>query len=581
MPHHNPAPFPAESSPGKGRKVVHHALIAGILLLSAYLLITGLGHAAFWDDEAEVGIVARNFLNTHTLTGFDGRNLLAYRNGTTLDAHLMSRQPPLMFYVAAAGFWLLGVSEFAGRLPFTVLAFLSLLLYARILRRDFGGQPLTFLYSLAVFGLSSNFLLNGRQCRYYSLALFFGLLVYDLYGATRLLLGAHSGTGPTRRQVQLLVNLTLLGLATVGLFFSHFLLAAAFLAALGVVHGVPRLRRTIAQADTTTPVHYRQAYWLLPFAIFSLFCLPYCIRHRPWERPDLLLDGIPWWSAAKDKLWDLLDYLFSINGTNMLPAVGALGLWLAFRRRAAGYDNPAKPMLLRWLGMAVLYPVFLAIFGPPGGASDRYLILTLPFASGCLGLWLAHLHKQRSPYLGLAGLLALVCSNILAVPSAFINYTLLLPRYLLEIHQPYPTASEAAARALRKYAREDDGVLALPSFQSLPLIFYVGDKVRLCGLLDAKARLPLESALAANPCLMVDQNAPQWIVMYGAVKPLQEQLKERGFSRPNEMATRYAVFADLNIYYLDTQRAEPRGHSFGPQRSFQPSRSVYLLKRRD
>ena len=69
--------------------------------------------------------------------------------------------------------------------------------------------------------------------------------------------------------------------------------------------------------------------------------------------------------------------------------------------------------------------------------------------------------------------------------------------------------------------------------------------------------------------------------MYGAAASLQEQLKERGFSRPEETATRYEFFTDLHVYYLDTQRAEPRGHSFGPQRSFHPSMSVYLLRRRD
>jgi len=553
-------------------------VVIGLLVLSAYLLFMGLGRTAFWDDEAEVAIVARNYLRTHTLTGFDGRNLLAYRNGTTLDADLLDRQPPLMFYVAAGAFRFLGVSELAGRVPFALLAAFSLLLFLRIVRRDFEGQPLVWLYSLAAFGLSTNFLLNGRQCRYYSLVLFFGLLTYDLYRACQQRLEVDPETHVPGGWRPPLLGLTLLGLGVAGLFFSHFLLAGAFLVALAVVHAVPRIAR--GKPHAMAAVAWRQVYWLLPVVVASAVCVPYSIRHRPWERPDLQVDPSPWWVVISEKLLDVLDYLFSINGANILPAVGLLGLWLAFRKKATGGDSPARPFLFRWLALAVLYVVFLGVIGPRGAASDRYLILSVPFACGCMGVWLAQLHQERSRFLSLTLLFVLIGSNVLAVPSALANYSLLLPRYLLEIHSPFPTASEAAAHAIRNVANKDDSVMTLPAFQSLPLMFYAGDKVHLCALLDAKTPLPVESLAAADSCLWIDRSAPRWIVMFGAQKSLSDQLRERGFSNPDEMATHYAIFRDLNVYFQDTQRAEPRAHTFGPRTDFDARHeSVYLWRR--
>ena len=75
-----------------------------ILVTSGYLTLTGLDNTYFWDDEATVSIVAKNFLSTYQFTGWDGRNLYAYRNGTTLDRDLNVHEPPLDILVAALSF---------------------------------------------------------------------------------------------------------------------------------------------------------------------------------------------------------------------------------------------------------------------------------------------------------------------------------------------------------------------------------------------------------------------------------------------------------------------------------------------
>src|SRR5258708_31708382 len=78
------------------------AFFAVLVAVSATLALTRLDNAALWDDEAQVAIIARNVVHTGHLTGWDGRNLFAYHNGTLLDNQFRPINPPLDFLITAA-----------------------------------------------------------------------------------------------------------------------------------------------------------------------------------------------------------------------------------------------------------------------------------------------------------------------------------------------------------------------------------------------------------------------------------------------------------------------------------------------
>jgi hypothetical protein len=118
-----------------------------VLAASAVLGLLRLDNTYFWDDEALVGIVSKNLLATGRLTGWDGRNLLAYRDGTALDANLRPINAPLDFYVAAGSFWLLGPTTWAGRFPFVLAGLASLIVFADLLRRHFGRRSSLWMYA--------------------------------------------------------------------------------------------------------------------------------------------------------------------------------------------------------------------------------------------------------------------------------------------------------------------------------------------------------------------------------------------------------------------------------------------------
>jgi 4-amino-4-deoxy-L-arabinose transferase-like glycosyltransferase len=150
--------------------------------LIAWLALAALDQTPLWDDEAQVGIFARNLLETGHLSAWDGRNFYGYRNGsilypTTLDIN----QPPLMFWVAAGSFAVLGDTTWAARLPFALFGLLALGLFAAEARRAFPGG--VWVYASASMGLSVTFLLNIRQCRYYAAALLFIVLVHRAHRA--------------------------------------------------------------------------------------------------------------------------------------------------------------------------------------------------------------------------------------------------------------------------------------------------------------------------------------------------------------------------------------------------------------
>ena len=127
---------------------------AGLFALIAYLAIVRLANTPFWDDEAQVAVVAKNFLATGHLSGWDGRNLLAYCNGALLDDKLRSINPPLDYLVTAASFRLFGTNTWAGRFPFVVAGLAALATFVLIVRREVRRDCWLWLCVLTTLGFS-------------------------------------------------------------------------------------------------------------------------------------------------------------------------------------------------------------------------------------------------------------------------------------------------------------------------------------------------------------------------------------------------------------------------------------------
>jgi len=143
-----------------------------LVVVSAVLLFWRLDGALLWRDEATTANWARLMAESGSWLPhvFDGRQLIVQSDdGHDASSKLLpAMQSWLQFYVSAAFFGVLGVSEFSARLPYAIFGAIALgLLYrAGILLFGPGVRPL-MLPALAV--TSVHFLNAARQSRYYAI----------------------------------------------------------------------------------------------------------------------------------------------------------------------------------------------------------------------------------------------------------------------------------------------------------------------------------------------------------------------------------------------------------------------------
>ena len=531
-------------------------IAAGLFVVAGYLGLAGLDNTSFWDDEAHVGVIARNFLSTGRLTGWDGRNLLAYRDGALLDDDLDTINPPLEYLLAAASFKTFGVTTWAGRFPFVIAGLAALALYCLILRRDFGGDSWHWVYSLAILGLSVVFLLSIRQCRYYAIGMLLSLLSYYLY---RRCLASRE-----RRYYVMFAGASLL------LFYANYLLWAAFMGALVLAFGVFH-RRRIASS-------WREL--ALAVGIIAAGSLPWAIVHRVWCRPDMRTAQA--WYVRKAVLiwWNLRE----LNTIGCMPwiAAAALLLFLLWARRA----GKNVTVIIEWAVVAVAYTVFLGLLSPqPLGskvADVRYAIPAVPFLAGLVGAvaWFIH---RRSRAGAIALCVVVLTTNLLSVGPPGWRFRWLLPAYVRQVHNDYPTAHRQIAAYLNEHAEQDDLVFAYDTYANTPIMFYLGHKVRICCELTGDSHLPAETIRGLDAPLLMNENFPDWFVQLGTGG--EEVYLRRFFSRPHErdgkvVASRYEVRAVLDVYHKDTSRPELHLHRFSPPRDFdRKSEAVYVFRR--
>jgi 4-amino-4-deoxy-L-arabinose transferase-like glycosyltransferase len=532
-----------------------------LLLLSAtYLSLKNLGHTHFWDDEAQVGIMAKNFLATGRITGWDGRNLFAYRNGSALDENLRPRTPPLDYLVTAMSFKLFGTSTWAGRLPYVVAGLIALVIFLRLLREDWGEIGPLHIYALGALALSPVFLLNIRQNRYNALCLLCSLAVfyaYRRYFATK--------------YVRFLVMLTTIAIV---FFYAHFLISGAFLLALAIVH------LAFDRRAFTKPYRIHMA---LAIVGFLLATVPYAVYHRVWYRPDMTVEQLWHLRLLKLTWWNLRE----LNLMGCMPWTIAGGLSYFFYRYWKMISIPQKAV--EWAVLGVGNVLIIALISPQPTnvntvADVRYLLASVPILAALVGVFFWFLH-QKSAVVALLIFVVYVASNILTLTPFNTAFRWLLPGYIAEVHRAYPTAYGESVAFLLQNAKQDDLVYAYQEFTNYPLIFYLGDKFRFGCLLNHQTLLPLDTVKQLPAPLLMEENFPDWILAFGLHPGLRGRLQF--FSRPhmnNGHLTQYQYVptAILAVYFRDTHRPEIMWHSFEPKTDFDHrTEAVYIFRRQD
>jgi hypothetical protein len=195
-------------------------------------------------------------------------------------------------------------------------------------------------------------------------------------------------------------------------------------------------------------------------------------------------------------------------------------------------------------------------------------------------LWIVH---RKNKFIAIAIFIIFISTNIFTFDLSSEGFRLLFPEYLHEIHNDYPSPYKAIEAFFQRNGNPDDSIYAIPEYANYPIMFYLGDKFRICCVLNKDTKLPIEKIKTFNAPLFVEDNFPKWLIALGASHDTREMLNF--FSRPhiegNKVTTYiYKLEKILDVYAHETYRPELPWHSFRPIRHFNRSTdAVYIFRR--
>jgi len=525
------------------------------------MLIVGFGNNVFWGDEADTAIFGRNTLRFGVPTGWDGRNLFAYRDGALLGPHLIEAQNTwLQYYLAACGFAVLGQDAGAGRLPFVALGVATVVAFYFLVLLWHGSRSFA-LVSATALAVWVPFLLFARQCRYYAPGMLAAVVLSLLWEGLSLRRG---------RRLALFVAVGFLLFHTHLLLFTC-LLGAMLLTDLVLGRGWERIKAM-----------------LVAIALIALLALPWVLAFAPFDDPQgRLLGNLQPLRWLRLLVRTLRDYS---NG-GFFPALMVIPVGLSIRNawhHRLELQRTALPAVL-----VLAYTALLSLLSPQDPrttwfADIRYCVPMIPFLLLVLVRSLVWLGGRR---LGAGVIVAGLCfgTDLLApswlVPAGSdrvrsesrlgLPFRCALAEYLYEGTHGYQTPYAAVIDHLRRSALQDDTIVVSPRYKGDPVLFYLGERLRFVSVLRPENRLLVLPVRDTLPRWIYTTVKPDWVVAFGR-PDLELICAELGV----DAQSGYGLTV-LPHYNQETTRPELFWRSFGPVTSYAPDERIFILHRTD
>ena len=444
-------------------------LVAAATLLGGALAFHGLDNHVLWDDEANTALFARNLLATGELTAWDGENLVGFRGGAELDAELVNvYMPPLQYYVAAAGFALLGETTFAARAPFALLGIAAIALTGLLARRLFGERD-PFWLPPALLAVTPAYLLYIRNARYYAVGAFFAIALLAVFA------------GPLERRREQIAAGAIAVAATAGLMLTNYLYAAGALGALPLLFLLPRCRTRrhllLLGAIGVTAAALAVHVWLNlnPFGSANV-------------RPD---DTAPLERLATLASW----HLRGLGTFEFVPLLLIPLLALPFVLRRAAPARPLARRALVALGMIAVAVATTVAFTPQSVsrsliADMRYLVPAIALGTLVTAAALTAAYRTLEP-LGVVLAAVAIFSNLphlgfLGDENGWVEpkgVQCTLCRYVAENAADFETPTEALLEALEPVPAGTE-IVIVPTYMAYAPMFYRPDLRYCCQLED-------------------------------------------------------------------------------------------------
>ena len=568
----------------------------GVLLVAAYLCLVNLDYAALWHDEAPAAFFGKTLLQQGDIVGWDGRNLVGGTNGRMLNEYLREVWPPLMYVLNAVGFALFGINEIGARVVHAVIGVVALGVFYLLLRQHLPQHPRLRFFIFAFAAGSAQLLLYFRQSRYFSVMVLALLLLFYLY--ERYWQSRNSAYLPV---ISLVAALS---------FFNHYAGGAATMLTLAAYHLLFRARATTGRewvlfascGAIVVAVGSSYLYWLgviggersgfmgfagqnpTPYQGDKSDLVIFIERIWIYTRELFTADWISWpiflwfagvalllWQARRKQMVGASRQVrLRVQRANDDASIAQKILGDDFPLAAAGKIILMGALFALFSAMLSVQPIWLNPF-----AELRYYVGALPLLLAMKGLFVEWAWR-RHVIAGAVALGALLFSSVGAAPfNIKMLFTgektlgLHLFEFIREVHRPYRDSTSVASSYLLQNAKPDD-LVYVPGFAAREaLIFYAGDHVRFCCILDETTPLPKDKIAALDAPLYIEQNTPDWIVGFGG---LQQGTVE-------QFAASYEVAAKLKVYPYPTQRPELNLHAFAPLAP--GDNGVFILRRQE
>jgi hypothetical protein len=497
-----------------------------------------------WDDEASVVWFAKNYNQYGEIVGYDGTNIFSYRNGQLINNQLVYNNPPLDIYFTSYVIKFFGEDDFTVRLSFALVGMIALIFYLICFRILTEKDDKWFGYTSVILLLSVNYLMIEGNSRYYSLTF--------LFGAISLLMSFIIAKKPERKLWAKLGLIILQLISIYFLFLSHYLAAMCWwLMCFFVMWQYKQIRINFKDAFTVITI-------LLNLVLFAIV-VKYIFDHDALSRPDMKNDD-----PLLIKYFKLLGWLFNdLNRSNIIPVwtIPLFVFLMVFRKKLISI--PFRRIVFSAL-------VFLAAsyFWNPQSTSKstcfdlRYVYVVIPVLYLLVGYLLKLLHEniKAGKYISFILILVYINSTLLCYIPVSTPPRLLLPNFIKERVEPYPTAYSEAISYIRKNFAQRTRILTIPGYHNTVLLRYVPDLIEITNTLDQNT--PLKKNMIDSlgmSCLFIGHCKPEYIFQFGT----EDKLDAYPYK-----ASDYKYIDTIPIYAfgIDITRPELYWHSFGPQK---------------
>jgi hypothetical protein len=499
-----------------------------------------------WDDEASVVWFANNYNKYGEIIGYDGANIFSYRNGQLINNDLVYNNPPLDIYFTAYIIRFFGEDDFTVRFSFAITGIIGLIFFLLCIKIITGKDKNWFVYSSVLLLLSVNYLLIEGNSRYYSLNFLFGSI--SLWATLKL---AYAN----RPNLLYSIGFVVIQLFTIYiLFLSHYLAALCWWVMCFI----------ILLQYKKVKLSFKDGFsWVAIALNFILFIIvaKYFLDHQVLNRPDMSNDD-----GLALKYFKLLGWLFNdLNRSNIIPLWSILlFLYLfIFKRKWLSQD------FKRMVGFSLVFIGLSYLLNPQSTSKStcfdlRYIYIIIPILYMWIGYLLKLLHEKFSIGKWLALSLVLIYVNTTALCYIPVSTPLrwLLPNFVMERLNPYPTAYSEAISYINRNFKKRTKILTLPGYHNTVFLRYVGDKIEITNTLDQNTPLSknVVDSLGMN-CLYIGNCKPEYIFQFGT----NDKLDPYPYK-----ANDYKYIDTIPIYAfgIDITRPELFWHSFGPKKNF-------------